>query len=150
MHFRVGVNLGDVVVKNDDLLGDGVNVAARSGCCEAAHRSRSCRGAHPKRSGGGGARGPVRRCQVGAGATGVRSERGTEGTADFFRIQGDIHPDGAARLDATGITGDPKFLLKGGRSGVPYTYTVVARFDNSRGTGRRQQLGSCLITFARQ
>jgi class 3 adenylate cyclase len=27
--FRVGVNLGDVVVKNDDLLGDGVNVAAR-------------------------------------------------------------------------------------------------------------------------
>jgi class 3 adenylate cyclase len=29
MYFRVGVNLGDVVVKNDDLLGDGVNVAAR-------------------------------------------------------------------------------------------------------------------------
>jgi hypothetical protein len=29
MHFRVGVNLGDVVVKNEDLLGDGVNVAAR-------------------------------------------------------------------------------------------------------------------------
>ena len=25
MHFRVGVNLGDVVVRNDDLLGDGVN-----------------------------------------------------------------------------------------------------------------------------
>jgi class 3 adenylate cyclase len=29
MHFRVGVNLGDVVVQNNDLLGDGVNVAAR-------------------------------------------------------------------------------------------------------------------------
>ena len=29
MQFRVGVNLGDVVVKNNDLLGDGVNVAAR-------------------------------------------------------------------------------------------------------------------------
>lgn len=29
MLFRVGVNLGDVVVKNEDLLGDGVNVAAR-------------------------------------------------------------------------------------------------------------------------
>jgi class 3 adenylate cyclase len=29
MQFRVGVNLGDVVVKNEDLLGDGVNVAAR-------------------------------------------------------------------------------------------------------------------------
>ncbi|MEP7183882.1 MAG: adenylate/guanylate cyclase domain-containing protein [Betaproteobacteria bacterium] len=29
LQFRVGVNLGDVVVKNGDLLGDGVNVAAR-------------------------------------------------------------------------------------------------------------------------
>ena len=29
MLFRVGVNLGDVVVKDNDLLGDGVNVAAR-------------------------------------------------------------------------------------------------------------------------
>lgn len=29
MLFRVGVNLGDVVVKGEDLLGDGVNVAAR-------------------------------------------------------------------------------------------------------------------------
>ena len=27
--FRIGINLGDVVVDGDDLLGDGVNVAAR-------------------------------------------------------------------------------------------------------------------------
>lgn len=29
MRFRIGVNLGDIVVDGDDLLGDGVNVAAR-------------------------------------------------------------------------------------------------------------------------
>ena len=29
MEFRIGINLGDVVVEGDDLLGDGVNVAAR-------------------------------------------------------------------------------------------------------------------------
>ena len=29
MQLRIGVNLGDVVVKGDNLLGDGVNVAAR-------------------------------------------------------------------------------------------------------------------------
>jgi len=29
MHFRIGVNLGDVLVKGGDLFGDGVNVAAR-------------------------------------------------------------------------------------------------------------------------
>ena len=27
--FRIGINLGDVVVDGDDLLGDGVNIAAR-------------------------------------------------------------------------------------------------------------------------
>src|SRR5262249_16175490 len=29
MEFRIGINLGDVVAQGDDLLGDGVNVAAR-------------------------------------------------------------------------------------------------------------------------
>jgi class 3 adenylate cyclase len=29
LHFRIGVNLGDVMVKGEDLLGDGVNIAAR-------------------------------------------------------------------------------------------------------------------------
>jgi adenylate cyclase len=29
IQFRIGINLGDVVVEGDDLLGDGINVAAR-------------------------------------------------------------------------------------------------------------------------
>ena len=29
MWFRIGINLGDVMVENDDLYGDGVNIAAR-------------------------------------------------------------------------------------------------------------------------
>jgi adenylate cyclase len=29
MDFRIGVNLGDVVEEGDNILGDGVNVAAR-------------------------------------------------------------------------------------------------------------------------
>jgi len=29
MNFRMGINVGDVVVQDDDLLGDGVNIAAR-------------------------------------------------------------------------------------------------------------------------
>jgi adenylate cyclase len=29
MLFRIGINLGDVIVQDNDLLGDGVNVAAR-------------------------------------------------------------------------------------------------------------------------
>lgn len=29
MHFRIGINLGDVMVKDSDIFGDGVNIAAR-------------------------------------------------------------------------------------------------------------------------
>src|SRR5215470_1832964 len=29
MLFRIGINLGDILIENDDILGDGVNVAAR-------------------------------------------------------------------------------------------------------------------------
>ena len=29
IQFRIGVNLGDVIVEDDDIFGDGVNVAAR-------------------------------------------------------------------------------------------------------------------------
>ncbi len=27
--FRIGINLGDIIIENDDIFGDGVNVAAR-------------------------------------------------------------------------------------------------------------------------
>ncbi len=29
IEFRIGINLGDIIVEGDDILGDGVNVAAR-------------------------------------------------------------------------------------------------------------------------
>ena len=36
IEFRIGVNLGDVIIEGDDIHGDGVNVAARlEGLCEA-------------------------------------------------------------------------------------------------------------------
>ena len=29
IRFRIGINLGDIVIEGDDIFGDGVNVAAR-------------------------------------------------------------------------------------------------------------------------
>ncbi len=51
MRFRIGVNLGDVMVEGDNLYGDGVNVAARlegiaepGGICVSQDSSRPCEG----------------------------------------------------------------------------------------------------------
>src|SRR5476649_752929 len=36
MNFRIGITIGDVVERNGDLLGDGVNIAARKRGCGCA------------------------------------------------------------------------------------------------------------------
>ena len=56
----------------------------------------------------------------------LRGDQGTEGAAGWFRLKGDIQPDGTARLDAKGVTGDPKFNPKGVQKGAPYAYQVAA------------------------
>jgi len=80
----------------------------------------------------------------------LRGEKGGEGSAGSLRIEGPIQPDGRATFDAKGVTADPKFNVKGARSGTPYAYTVLARFEGSRGTGRRTQLRACVLTFIKQ
>ena len=45
MHFRIGINVGDVMVKDGDLFGDGVNVTARlDGLVKGGAARYACRG----------------------------------------------------------------------------------------------------------
>jgi len=80
----------------------------------------------------------------------LRGERGTEGGPASLRIQGTIQPDGSARLDAKGMTGDRKYNTQNVPQGIPFAFTVAARFEGSRGTGRRTQMRPCDLTFAKQ
>jgi hypothetical protein len=80
----------------------------------------------------------------------LRGEKGREGSAGSLRLEGPIQPDGRATFDAKGVTADPRFNVKSARSGTAYAYTVAARFEGSRGTGRRLQLRACVLTFIKQ
>ena len=80
----------------------------------------------------------------------LRGEQGVEGKPGSLRLQGAIQPDGSATLDAHGITGDPKYNIKGLGQGMPYAYRVAAHFDSDRGTGRRLELRPCDLRFAKK
>ena len=80
----------------------------------------------------------------------LRGDHGTEGTPSWLRLEGAIQPDGNATLGAKAITGDPKYTVGNLRQGVPVTFTVLSRFDDSRGTGRRMQHRECAVTFVKQ
>jgi class 3 adenylate cyclase len=78
----------------------------------------------------------------------LRGTRGEEGKGGSLRLQGPIAPDGEATLEASGLTGDPKY---GGRvQGAPYFYHVAAHFDPTRGSGKRVEIRACDLYFAKQ
>jgi hypothetical protein len=80
----------------------------------------------------------------------LRGEYGVEGTTNSLKMQGPIQPDGSARLDARGITGDQRYSVNGVAKGSPYKYTVAATFDAASGSGRRLELRTCDVRFAKQ
>ncbi|MEO8739256.1 MAG: adenylate/guanylate cyclase domain-containing protein [Casimicrobiaceae bacterium] len=80
----------------------------------------------------------------------LRGEYGIEGTASSLQIQGPIQPDGSARFSARGITGDRRYSVNEVAKGTQYRYTVAATFDAARGSGKRQEMRPCDLTFVRQ
>ena len=78
--------------------------------------------------------------------------RGEVGTADqpgWMLLRGQIQADGRAQLHAQGLTANPKYAVKGVRSGSPYQYDVEASFAGNQGQGRRLQLRACQLAFKR-
>jgi hypothetical protein len=48
------------------------------------------------------------------------------------------------------LTGDAVYSVGGIKAGSPYVYTIDAPFEHRRGTGKRNELRPCTLTFAKQ
>jgi len=80
----------------------------------------------------------------------LRGEKGTAGEPGWILLSGEIRPDGNADLMARGLTNDPKYTVNHSRPGAEYNYPVKAAFQGARGTGQRQKLRVCDLSFNRQ
>jgi class 3 adenylate cyclase len=80
----------------------------------------------------------------------LRGDQGVEGQPNWLRLEGQIQPDGSAMLGATGLSGDPKYSIKGAAEGSRVGYHVAARFEGASGTGKRLELRACDLRFAKQ
>jgi len=75
---------------------------------------------------------------------------GTEGAPGSLRIEGVIPLDGKAQLIARGRTAGPEFSVKRAAPGSTYSYGIEARFEDSRGTGRRLEGRVCSLSFVKK
>jgi hypothetical protein len=64
-------------------------------------------------------------------------------------LSGQIQSNGDAFLKMVGLTGSPEHVLGHLPSGMPFGYTVTAHFAGGSGSGKRNELRSCMLTFSK-
>jgi hypothetical protein len=48
------------------------------------------------------------------------------------------------------VTGNAAFTVGNVQAGTPYAYTIDAQFERGKGTGKRNELRPCNLTFAKR
>jgi hypothetical protein len=79
----------------------------------------------------------------------MHGEHGQEGQPGWMTLDGAIAADGAANLQATGLTGSPQYNIQDTAKGVPYRHPVTAHFTAQHGTGSWTTNRVCTFTFER-
>lgn len=75
-------------------------------------------------------------------------DKGTK--PNWIAIDGQIPVNGKATLNAQGLTGSRAHAIGGKSPGTAYSYTIDAQFDRTRGTGKRNEVRACSVTFVKR
>jgi hypothetical protein len=73
----------------------------------------------------------------------------TKGQSPSLTLEGQIQPDGAATLQAEGISASSDYNLKFAPPQTPISFRVAAKFESNKGTGNRLGARSCKFTFTK-
>jgi len=74
---------------------------------------------------------------------------GTEGKPASATFDGKIQPDGSANILVKGLTGQSVYSVGRVAPGVEFSFHILARFNDTSGTGHRVELRPCDVTFAK-
>ena len=80
----------------------------------------------------------------------LHAEDQEPGKTNWLTIDGEIPPGGKTTLSAKGLTGNAAYTVGNVQAGTPYAYTIDAQFERGRGTGKRNELRPCTLTFAKR
>jgi len=79
----------------------------------------------------------------------LHGEYGQAGQPGSMALDGQLEPNGDARLTARGLTGHSVYNINQTAQGMPYSHPVTAHFDGRHGAGRWLAARVCNFTFER-
>ena len=80
----------------------------------------------------------------------LRAQSGERDRPNWLLLAGNIEPDGAAWIDANGLTGPSASVVGRPAPGTPFTFAASARFEGAQGAGSRIGGRECNLAFAKQ
>jgi hypothetical protein len=80
----------------------------------------------------------------------LHGEKGAQGKPGWLQLDGNIRPDGTAKIYAKGLVGAQEYAVGQRPAGTLYGYHVVGKFSDKEGSGKRVEGRPCDVTFVKK
>ena len=80
----------------------------------------------------------------------LHGQKGDEGKPGWLQLDGNIQPDGTAKLYAKGLVGAKEYAVGHRPAGSEYGYHIEGTFSEKEGSGKRVEGRPCEVNFARK
>jgi hypothetical protein len=80
----------------------------------------------------------------------LHGQKGDEGKPGWLQLDGNIQPDGTAKLYAKGLVGAKEYAVGHRPAGTEYGYHIEGKFSDNEGSGKRVEGRPCEASFVKK